>query len=257
MRTNNFMFEEKTAYTFDEVAEYLFDSLTMSPHPSFPLKNDDVLYCLYPLGYVGYDGLNHKFINNNCDLSYITTENNELVCSATINTLLNKMLQRYEHHYAVICETTETSEMTAKVKAFFKKIFNVIDYTFVKYNLLLTSYESQKSHLLDKLQRTRSGNRSMSQSGQNAENSVHIYNDTPQTTDVVATMEGDQFASELNKNSVAGSTASSGSDDFQEAETWDNATIMARLSEIEKQFSNVWMNWLNEFDELFIEEVNY
>ena len=139
----------------------------------------------------------------------------------------------------------------------FQKVLNKLDYTFQKYAYLLDAYEGQKSHLLDKLQRTRSGNRSMSQTGQNAENSVHIYNDSPQTTDVVATMEGNQFVSELNKNSVAGSTASSGSDNFQEAETWDNATIMARLSEIEKQFSNVWKNWLNEFDELFIEEVNY
>ena len=110
---------------------------------------------------------------------------------------------------------------------------------------------------MNKLERTRSGDRSISQEGETSDSSVNLFNDTPQTTDVVATMEGNQYVSELNKGSNSGTSSSSGTDEFEENESFDTMTIMAKLEEIERNFSMLWKKWLDEFDQLFIEEVNF
>ena len=214
-----FMFGEKTIYTFSEACSVFLNN-TMSPHPSFPFhERDDVLKCLLSLGYVVYDGINHKFTKDYNGLSFIfADEDTYLSCRENAVLLLNKLKLRYGEHFALLCDTDEETEELAKANQLITKIFNMLDYSFPKYDELLSLYNEQKAHLMDKLGRNRSGNRSISQSGQNAENSVHLFNDTPQTTDVVATIEGNQYVSELNKNSIAGSTASSGSDSFQEAE---------------------------------------
>lgn len=256
--SNRFMFSEKTLYTFSEACS-VFLSYTMSPHPSFPFhERDDVLKCLLSIEYVVYDGLNHKFTKDYNGLSFIyADEDTYLSCRENAVLLLNKLKLRYGEHFALVCDTDEQTEEVAKAKQLFTKIFNMLDYSFPKYDELLSLYASEKSHLLDQLGRTRSGSRSISQTGQNVENSKTIFNDTPQTSDVVATMEDNQHASELTKGQVAGSSNSTGSDSFQEAELWDNATIMSRLSEIESKFTEIWKKWLDEFDQLFIEEVNY
>lgn len=245
--SKSFMFEEKWNYQFREVLESL--------SAEEPFSSSDIVGILQTLGYLSNPASSNPFA-----LSFLEVSDNVYVPTSICMGFMNKLVARYEDHYAVQTDEdfeTSSSEFVAIAKKFMKKVINKIDYTYQKYSTLLGAYESQKAHLLDKLNRTRSGNRSVSQSGQNAENSVQIYNDTPQTTDVVATMSENQYVSDLTKNSVAGSTASSGSDTYQEAESWDNATMIARLNEIENQYSNVWMNWLNEFDELFVEEVNY
>ena len=70
-------------------------------------------------------------------------------------------------------------------------------------------------------------------------------------------MEGNQYVSELNKGSNSGTSSSSGTDKFEENESFDTMTIMAKLEEIERNFSMLWKKWLDEFDQLFIEEVNF
>ena len=251
MMKNNFMFEEKTIYSFDEVLATL---LSETASAQFPFKNSDsVFQCLNACGILPKP----DNYSNDFSLSFLSVIEQDLTCLSNAIYLLNKLWARYGEHWAIVCDSEDLTERATKTKEFFRKIFNKLDYTFPKYDYLLNSYESQKSHLLDKLGKTRSGNRSVSQSGQNAENSVHTFNDTPQTSDAVATLEQNQYITELTKGSLAGSTSSSGSDNFQEAENWDNATMMARLDEIEKQFAMLWKKWLNEFDELFIEEVNF
>ncbi len=257
----NFMFEDRFIYSFDEACE-TFLLNTMSPHPTFPLKTgEDVLRGLLSIGYVGYNGLTHKFDTNYNELSFVSTENNELVCSDKARILLNKIKLRYGTHIALNCPSSSDDDKLSETRNLFKKIFNLIDYTYFKYSTLLEEYESQKSHLLDKLSRIRSGNRQLSQEAEHSEesNKLSLYNDTPQTTDVVATIEGNQYVSDLTKgrDTNEGTNSSSGTDEYEETETWDNVPIMARLEEIEKKLSNLWKKWLNEFDELFVEEVNY
>ena len=249
---DRFNYDVKFLYTYDEVLATL---LSETSSAQFPFKNDDSIFqCLNACGLLAIVSSDYS---NVFSLTFLSIIEQQLYCSSNAMTLLNKLWARYGEHYAIVCDSEDMTERVDKTKQFFRKLFNKLDYSFAKYDLLLTKYNEQKSHLLDKLGRTRSGSRTISQSGQSAENSVSLYNDTPQTTDVVATIEGNQFVSDLTKNSSAGSTASNGSDTFSETDSWDTMTNMAKLDEIEKQFSQLWKKWLNEFDELFIEEVNY
>lgn len=257
----NFMFEDRFIYNFNEACE-IFLINTVSPHPTFPLKTgEDVLKCLLLINYVGYDGLTHKFNANYNELSFVSTENSELVCSDKARILLNKLKLRYGTHIALNCPSSSDGDKLSGAKGLFERIFNIIDYTYFRYSTLLAEYESQKSHLLDKLSRVRSGSRELSQEAEHSEesNKLSLYNDTPQTTDVVATIESNQHVSDLTKgrDTNEGSNSSSGTDEYEETETWDNVPIMARLEEVEKKLSDLWKKWLNEFDGLFVEEVNY
>lgn len=248
---NKFYFKEITHYTFEEVSTYIINNLTTAGgFPPFDTFGINQLFLVFPLVVDG---------ENVYGLSFITLNGYNWEITELGLTCLNKLYLRYKDHFC--CDLEDENEKETKFKAFFFKLFNILDYSYNKYSKLLDLYNSQKEHLLDKLQRTRSGERSMSQEGENSNenNSLSLYNDTPQTTDVVATMEENQYVSELNKGhtTTEGSSSSSGSDEYEETESWDNTTIMARLDEIEKQYALVWRKWLNEFDGLFVEEVNY
>ncbi|MBO7734203.1 MAG: hypothetical protein J6S67_16685 [Methanobrevibacter sp.] len=247
---HNFMFDVNENFTFAEVLEELNFSLALNPFSSDALSSYMKTANLLKEEDDAWENIfDWAFVN--------VSEEGDLIKSNAI-AILNKVYIRYQEHYCLELKIPFTEEEKAKKCAeVFRKILQICDYTYAKYSSLIEMYKSEETHLLDKLGRTRSGNRSVSQSGQNAQNSVNIFNDTPQTTDVVATMEQDQYVSELNKSSLAGSSASNGSDTYQEAENWDNETIMSRLDEIERKFAMIWRSWLNEFDQLFVEEVNY
>lgn len=68
----------------------------------------------------------------------------------------------------------------------------------------------------------------------------NLFNDTPQTTDVVTAMEGNQYVTNLSKNEA-------------ESES-DNAYIIEKLKKIQDDYENVLFRWSQEFDRLFIEE---
>ena len=300
---NNYMFEERTLYTYKEVLKFI-DNL----NPDLQLNTDKIRIYLDKIGMIiGSPPNNPTNWTDNYSLSFF--ENNQVKSNAVI--IFQKIYARYKTHYAIMCNKDDDVE--EKSKNFLFKVFNTLDYTFVKYDTLLSLYESQKSHLLDKLGRTRTGERELATnvsgnqtasgtssgttsqtgaettSGSSASSStkdtLDLHNDTPQTTDVVATMEGNQYVSDLRKIHESGSesgqtsgtsnntsqgsssgqtsstetsqTASTGTDEFTESEMWDTKTMMEKLDEIEKNFSNLIKKWLNEFDELFIEEVNY
>ena len=302
---NNYMFEEHELYTYKEV----LSKCNVLP----PATNASVICHLL----------------NNIDLAFIppATQNffneyglsfakdgvlpaTDLIQSNAIM-IFNKLYARYRSHYAINC--LKDDDVEAKSKEFMRKLFNLLDYTFVKYDTLLSLYSSQKTHLLDKLGRTRTGERALAtnvsgnqsvsgtssgttsqtdaemtsgtSSSSGTKDTLDLHNDTPQTTDVVATMEGNQYVSDLRKihesesesgqtsgtlsrtssgtsggqtsSTETSQTASTGTDEFTESEMWDTKTMMEKLDEIEKNFSNLIKKWLNEFDELFIEEVNY
>lgn len=251
---NNFMFEEKFNYTFEEVIDCINNQTGSADEPYTASEVREVL------GVMGFMNYVSTHWTNDYDLSFVVLDESDYIPTDLSATLLNKLEMRYADHYAVQTDKDldiYSSDFLDYAKKFMTKLINKIDYTYAKYSLLLNEYKTQKTHLLDKLGRTRSGNRSISQSGQNAQNSASLFNDTPQNEDIIATMSDNQHVTELTKGSVAGSSTSSGSDTFSETETWDNATIMSRLDEIEKNFAMLWKKWLNEFDELFIEEVNY
>lgn len=265
---NNFMFNEKTIYSFNEVLDSILEN-TISPHPTFPLKNsEDALKCLGSAGFLVYNGLTHQFTDDYDKLSFISKDNGVLVCNENAITLLNKLKRRYGEHWAIMCDG-EPESIRGASNSLFTKVVNLLDYTFPKYSLLLNLYDSKKSNMLDKLGRTRSGSREVSSEGENSSegetsnNTLNLFNDTPQTNDVVATITQNQYVSELNKSSVSGtnsssgSTSSSGTDEFSEEEEFDTKTIMEKLDEIQRNYEQIWKTWINDFDQLFIEEVNF
>lgn len=309
---NNYMFEEHEFYTFLEV----YKKLQLSGNKVDYFTN--ILGCdiLSRLGLIitTQSGGKVAVSNSLYDLSFIQEVENYYSTNAFKGSslpFLNKLLSRYKNHYAIDC--LKDDDIEEKSKDFMIKLFNLLDYTFVKYDTLLSLYASEKSHLLDKLGRTRTGQRQLasnvsgnettsgtssgttSQTGaettsgtsssSSTKDTLDLHNDTPQTTDVVATITENQYVSDLRKIHETGSesgqtggtsnntsqgtssgqtsstgtsqTASTGSDEFTESEMWDTKTMMEKLDEIEKNFSNLIKKWLNEFDELFIEEVNY
>lgn len=310
---NNYMFEEHTLYNYEEVV----NNFTSIPLAMGNMSNEmmkGIMNNCGAIGSINIGGTYGLIILNSYKLSYVpTTQTSYSSAEISPNALMifYKLFARYKKHYAINVNKDENFE--DKAKDFMMKLFNLLDYTFVKYDTLLSLYESQKSHLLDKLGRTRTGERELatnvsgnqtasgtssgttSQTGaettsgtsasSSTKDTIDLHNDTPQTTDVVATIEGNQYVSDLRKihesesesgqtsgtsnNTSQGSssgqtsstetsqTASTGTDEFTESEMWDTKTMMEKLDEIEKNFSNLIKKWLNEFDELFIEEVNY
>ena len=251
---HNFMFQSKWNYTFEEVIDSINNQTGGADEPYTASEVREVLVVMGFMDYVS------THWTNDYNLSFVVLDESDYIPTDLSATLMNKLEMRYADHYAV--QTDEdldiySADFLKVAKKFMTKLINKLDYTYPKYSLLLEKYEAQKSHLLDKLGRTRSGSRSVSEARQHAENSANIFNDTPQNVDVIATLEQNQYATEFNKGSVAGSQNTSGSDSYSETEQWDNATIMSRLAEIEKEFSMIWKKWLNEFDDLFIEETNY
>lgn len=250
------MFEDKWNYTFLEVLQ----SILYEIHGNIPMSKT---YISNMLQYVKLFPQS-PITTNPFGLSFVELVEQAYAPTDLCVVFMNKLYSRYSDHYAI--QTSEdlsirSADFVEFAKKFMIKVFNKLDYTYLKYSLLINNYESQKAHFLDKLERARSGSREVSQEGEHSDttDNVNLYNDTPQTTDIVATIEGNQYVSELNKGQTKneGDSSSSGSDEFEETETWDTMTIMARLDEIQKHFANLWEKWLNEFDELFVEEVNY
>lgn len=249
------MFEDKWNYTLKEV----FQSILFNATKTIPLDVNGFKTIL-----VNSLLLSSSPSSNPYGLSFIEEIDNVYQPTQLSVVFINKLHLRYKEHYALqIDENLEvlSNDFLNEARKVLTKIINKLDYTYLKYSLLIDNYESQKAHFLDKLERARSGSREVSQEGEHSDttDNVNLYNDTPQTTDIVATIEGNQYVSELNKGQTKneGDSSSSGSDEFEETETWDTMTIMARLDEIQKHFANLWEKWLNEFDELFVEEVNY
>lgn len=270
----NLFFQEKTLYTLKECQEKVW-SLSLSSN--FPCTEaSDLNFPLYQC-----ELMQREFTSNPYNLSFEERLTDVYTPKALALTFINKLVARYKDHYAIMCNDDSQETLIAKSKEIFTKVFNLLDYTFPKYETLLGLYESKKGNLLDKLARTRAGTRQLSTTGNNSDqhygsgtdsstiNSVDLHNDTPQTTDVVATISGNQYVSDLKKGQTTssgtssdtytntGSSSSNGTDQFEETEGFDTMTIMAKLDEIEKQFSQLWRKWLDEFDQLFIEEVNF
>lgn len=249
---DRFNYEVKYLYTFGEVLDVLVDATASGS------RNPIDVYAIQEI-LLGMGMLDANFSVNYYDLSFLSFDNNILVPTSLALTLIRKLDIRYKDHYCFSSPNDHTN--VDECRKFMQKVFNLLDYTYDRYSTILGFYTDEKAHLLDRLSRTRSGTRDISSEGEHSDttDNISIFNDTPQTTDVIATIQQNQYASELNKGQVAnqGSNSSSGSDEFEENELFDTKTIMAKLDEVEKQYSNVIKKWLDEFDELFIEEVNY
>ena len=140
----NPMFEAKTLYNFDEVLQCV---LNETGGATFPATTDnDVIEFLQVLGYIANN-------TNVYGLSFVGTGDDGLVLGDNVIYLFNKLHARYKDHWAIMCNDDTNATKIAKSKELMIKLFNLLDYNYPKFSLLLTMYEQKKNNMLDKLGR--------------------------------------------------------------------------------------------------------
>lgn len=137
--------------------------------------------------------------------------------------VLDLVVKRHLDHY---CFYTESNEFnTEKAKNFIAKLIQVLEMTAPRYLTILKAYKDSQNALLDPVRISNSG--------------ITRFNDTPQD-------EGD-FANDEHTTNLT--------EDTRTTEN-DMDSKMGRIREIERSYSNILLNWSNEFEGLFIEESN-
>lgn len=135
---------------------------------------------------------------------------------------------RYLRHYCLHCEEELTAYSILRnkyVREFIAKVSNVISFTYDKYASLLDFYSTEKSNLMKAIKSTASGNTR--------------FNDTPQDSGL---FEDDEHTTNITQVHSTSET--------------DGDTKIRRLNEIDKLYNNLMLEWCDEFDKLFIEEIN-
>lgn len=180
--------------------------------------------------------------------------------------LLNQFIERYWYEY--IFESEEEyhprysvlsyPDILAKAQKFLSKVIGIIERTYQKYTTILDSYDTQRSHLLDKLQRI------IDQDTTNTGTSDHDLggsdtrrdNDTPQDS---GDFDTDTHTSFITAGETSGHD--NRTDDLagtlDSTESWDEASIIEKLDKIQRLYQKTMLNWLDEFKGLFIEGANY
>lgn len=152
--------------------------------------------------------------------------------------LLNKLIERYWDEYVFTSEEDlldplnilTTTDILYKTRRLLGKIIDIIQFTYNKYASILDSYDTAKTKLLDKMNKTISGS------------DTRRDNDTPQ--------DGGDFADDTHTSFI-----SQGQVDNEE--NWDDTPIIERLDKIERLYQQTFRNWLNEFKDLFIDGGNF
>lgn len=144
--------------------------------------------------------------------------------------LFQKLYGRFWKEYVFALDTEEHgSEYSDATKEFYTKMGNIIMQTYDRYSKLLDVYTSELSKLLDGVKTTTNG--------------IGIFNDTPQNIQTTEDdFTGDNHISNASKSSAVAES--------------DVDTKMARIDEIQRKLRNIWKDWLDEFDGLFLESVN-
>lgn len=130
---------------------------------------------------------------------------------------------RFINEYILIDDTkSDYKEFTAP---FLRKVLNILNGSYDRYNAVYEAFETQKSKLLDKIKTTQLGSAK--------------FNDTPQGN-------GD-YSDDTHTTNI---TLTKG-----ETES-DNLTPVMRLKEIEDSLNDILFNWSKEFEKIFVEGGN-
>ena len=143
--------------------------------------------------------------------------------NANYSKLVDLVIKRFWDHYCFY--TLENTFSIEKQKNFIAKMLMILEMTSPRYLKLLEVYETAKNQLLDPVNIVSNG--------------LTRFNDTPQD-------EGDFANDEHTTNLTEDSRTTSN----------DLDTKMGRLSEIEKNYRNILLDWSNEFESIFLEENN-
>ena len=135
---------------------------------------------------------------------------------------------------------------------FCKGFMSILFTTYSKYNSILTMYDNYIASAMDSLKKESSMSKEDDYTTESKGSTLH--NDTPQDSDIVATIEGNQYVSDLSKSS--GEVTNSGTSSYSTEESFDTKYPMEKLQEVQESYQKVVDNWANEFRGIFIEENN-
>lgn len=148
---------------------------------------------------------------------------NLLVTTESVLKLWQYICSRFINEYILIDDTkSDYKEFTAP---FLRKVLNILNGSYDRYNAIYEAFETQKSKLLDTIKTTQLGSAK--------------FNDTPQGN-------GD-YSDDTHTTNI---TLTKG-----ETES-DNLTPVMRLKEIEESLNDILFNWSKEFEKIFVEGGN-
>lgn len=184
-----------------------------------------------------------------------------VINSTPYSKLINLIRLRYGDHYCVSSENTIDFNIlysNKDLKEFCRKFTAILVATKDKYVNILNIYDNNISKLMNGLKNQTDSAHTIHKD-EDYDTDVtgkNLYNDTPQTTDVVATMEGDQYVTELSK-STAHTDNTGDIDETGERHdiiVSDTKYAMEKIKDIQDSFEKVLYRWSEEFHGLFIEE---
>lgn len=160
--------------------------------------------------------------------------------------LLFLIYNRYYDEYIFSSEKNyeneaDKSELQELFKKFMSKFMNILQFTYPKYSVLLKGYEDEENKLLGMLKR----NSHIEGSGTGT--SKRRDNDTPQDS---GTFEDNLHTSFFTQGDDSNEMES------DTTEEWDNEPLMDRLKRIQDSYKSIMLDWVNEFEILFIEGGN-
>ena len=246
-------------YTLDDLCSGL-------PVASIDNADSDHLISLLEKGISGIPTEFNQIVSLNgitkADLYRMKQDGQYYVVSSTpYSRLINLIRLRYDNEYCVESENEinfNSPYSNKELKEFCKKFTGILMYTKDKYKTILDIYDNNIAKLMDGLKTSTEASHEIHRdedydtdvSGKN------LLNDTPQTTDVVATIEGNQYVSELSKSEAhtdnTGDVDETGS--REEETTIDTKYTIEKIKEIQDSYEQVLKRWSEEFSPLFKEE---
>lgn len=189
-------------------------------------------------------------------------EEGSWVESDYVNELFYNLMNRYLDEYVFALNKLYTGVSLAYneisgIRDFFRKLTNIMYYTYDRYANLLSLYQNNANTLLGKLKRITSGtiDNTGTQGMSGSTSDIRKDNDTPQGS---GDFSDDTHTSFLSKGT--GSSSSTRTDNLKTEssteEEWDSEYLMDKLKKIQDSFRNVMLDWINEFRILFIEGGN-
>lgn len=136
-----------------------------------------------------------------------------------------KIWNKNREHIAIILPE-KTKDFSTSSKPFWRDFYAIFNETHVYYEKVISIFEQKQNDLLNQIESS-------------AENEVR-FNDTPQNA---GDFSNDDHLTNISKTKTTSKV--------------DGATVMERLDEIRRRFTDLYNDWANRFDRLFISSLNY
>ncbi len=216
-------FKIQYAYTLYEILKYGFSQMATPYTADYPKADSSIftraLFSSYGINFPANTLIPNKYLDE------------------TRIDLLNGLIERYWDEYVFQSEEEMNDplniltypDILSKTRKFLNRIINIIEFTYPKYAAILSAYDTEKSHLLDQMNKTISGS------------DTRRDNDTPQ--------DGGDYADDNHTSFISQGEVSN-------SETWDDTPVIERLDKISKLYEMTKKKWLDEFSGLFTEGGN-